>query len=322
MGELVYWVEVDVGQGPHGADQLTVAPQLAAVRRELPRRRSHRLLVHRAQLRPRPRPERTGRADARVDRTRAAERHRHDPLSAPARACARRLPRPHPARCTATAAAGSSRACARPARSRSTTNGRSRSITAVASSAGSALLPIPERFAFGARLRDGCAPTCGPGRRRAAGRGARRAPGDPGRPNAHAQALDPHPPRRRGLGRWRGMGDPGARQPLLRHPAPRLLLHRSPPGTPTSFWSAAASPRRCASRSAEPGRRCRSRKRSSPPERMPARAASRKPIGSTAGGVDRVLPVDVYVPGSPPSPITLLHGLLLATGLLTREAAA
>jgi Ni,Fe-hydrogenase III small subunit/ferredoxin len=44
--------------------------------------------------------------------------------------------------------------------------------------------------------------------------------------------------------------------------------------------------------------------------------------GSTAGGVDRVLPVDVYVPGSPPSPITLLHGLLLATGLLTREAAA
>ena len=45
-------------------------------------------------------------------------------------------------------------------------------------------------------------------------------------------------------------------------------------------------------------------------------------IGSTAGGVDRVLPVDVYVPGSPPSPITLLHGLLLATGLLTREAAA
>jgi Ni,Fe-hydrogenase III small subunit len=32
------------------------------------------------------------------------------------------------------------------------------------------------------------------------------------------------------------------------------------------------------------------------------------------GGVDRVLPVDVYIPGDPPSPITLLHGLLLATG--------
>jgi Ni,Fe-hydrogenase III small subunit len=30
----------------------------------------------------------------------------------------------------------------------------------------------------------------------------------------------------------------------------------------------------------------------------------------------------VYVPGSPPSPIALLHGLLLATGLLVGEEAA
>ncbi|MHB8621436.1 MAG: NADH-quinone oxidoreductase subunit NuoB [Chloroflexota bacterium] len=34
---------------------------------------------------------------------------------------------------------------------------------------------------------------------------------------------------------------------------------------------------------------------------------------ATLGGVDKVLPVDVYVPGSPPSPLSLLYALLLAT---------
>lgn len=33
---------------------------------------------------------------------------------------------------------------------------------------------------------------------------------------------------------------------------------------------------------------------------------------ATLGGVDRVLPVDVYVPGSPPPPLAIIHGLLLA----------
>ena len=38
------------------------------------------------------------------------------------------------------------------------------------------------------------------------------------------------------------------------------------------------------------------------------------------GGVDRVLPVDVYVPGDPPTPIALLHGLLLAAGRVTEAS--
>jgi Ni,Fe-hydrogenase III small subunit/ferredoxin len=46
--------------------------------------------------------------------------------------------------------------------------------------------------------------------------------------------------------------------------------------------------------------------------------------GAVGGGegVAAVLPVDVFVPGSPPTPIMLLHGLLLAAGVASAEAAA
>jgi Ni,Fe-hydrogenase III small subunit len=35
---------------------------------------------------------------------------------------------------------------------------------------------------------------------------------------------------------------------------------------------------------------------------------------ATSHGVDAFLPVDIYIPGSPPSPLALMHGLLLAAG--------
>jgi Ni,Fe-hydrogenase III small subunit/formate hydrogenlyase subunit 6/NADH:ubiquinone oxidoreductase subunit I len=37
---------------------------------------------------------------------------------------------------------------------------------------------------------------------------------------------------------------------------------------------------------------------------------------ATVGGVDKVVPVDVYIPGCPPNPHALLHGILLAVGRL------
>ena len=40
---------------------------------------------------------------------------------------------------------------------------------------------------------------------------------------------------------------------------------------------------------------------------------------AAVGGVDRVLPVDVYIPGCPPRPQAILNGLLVAMGS-TRHA--
>jgi len=43
---------------------------------------------------------------------------------------------------------------------------------------------------------------------------------------------------------------------------------------------------------------------------------------ASLGGVDKVLPVDVYIPGCPPRPQALLHGILLAVGRLAEKRPA
>jgi Ni,Fe-hydrogenase III small subunit len=40
------------------------------------------------------------------------------------------------------------------------------------------------------------------------------------------------------------------------------------------------------------------------------------PSYPTYGGIGTLLPVDVWVPGSPPSPFSLLNGILIGVGML------
>ncbi|HUJ66301.1 MAG TPA: hypothetical protein VLX59_12235 [Acidimicrobiales bacterium] len=46
------------------------------------------------------------------------------------------------------------------------------------------------------------------------------------------------------------------------------------------------------------------------------------PSYATSGGIGDIVPVDVWVPGSPPSPFSLLHAILLGVGLLPQRGVA
>ena len=140
-------------------------------------------------------------------------------------------------------------------------------------------------------------------------------------PGTGAAPVDPRPSRRRGLRRSEEWEVAALTNPDLRRAATGDLLH----GQPQARRRAARH--RCRVR---PG--CSTRSRHTY-EVMPqpkvviaagTDAISGGLIGSgyaSRGGVTDAVPVDVFVPGSPPTPFGLLHGILLAVGLLAPRRA-
>ena len=209
--------------------EVGLVPQPGADARGLRRRHPHRLPVHRGQLRP------LGRGGWRCEHlgaARAARRGGDDPLAEAPRRVRRLLARPGDGNSWDADARGR-RSGALPDR------GDRGSRPACASTRGRCILcgrcvaARPDLFAWSAGA-------TGPGAAaltrqalvvpEAAGdrRGGRGGPGRARRADRRAAPQRARPARGRGIRRQRGVGDPGAARPRLRHPPARGLLHRQP----------------------------------------------------------------------------------------------
>ncbi len=92
-----------------------------------------------------------------------------------------------------------------------------------------------------------------------------------------------------------------------------------PRATRISCCSPARSPARCARLRCAPGSLRRIRKSASPTAPAATSGGIFHDLYCVWGGTDKIVPVDVYIPGCPPTPAATLYGFAMALGLLEQK---